>query len=163
MPIGYITRKETFCAAHRLHSPALSIAENIELYQKCNNPNSHGHNYTLFVTLRGEINPLTGMVANIAELKRIIQVHVLDLVDHKNLDLDVEYFRGKASAKDNSDSNNAGGCEDSKATPSIPSTVENLCVFVWSQLQAQVNTDKYSLYKVEIRETDKNSAVYKGE
>ncbi|KAF0506086.1 6-pyruvoyl tetrahydrobiopterin synthase [Gigaspora margarita] len=90
--IAYLRRKETFSAAHRLHSPHLTEEENKELYGKCNNPNGHGHNYTVEITIRGEVDPHTGMVMNLTDLKKCMGVAILDELDHKNLDLDVPYF-----------------------------------------------------------------------
>lgn len=102
-PISYITRTQSFSAAHRLHSPQLSNEENQILYGKCNHPNFHGHNYkgkpenkkyslqkikTTFVveiTLKGEINPITGMVMNLVDLKECIKLAVMDPLDHRNL------------------------------------------------------------------------------
>ncbi|CAF1263545.1 unnamed protein product [Adineta ricciae] len=115
-PKVYLTRRETFSASHRLHSANLSDNENILLYNKCNNPNGHGHNYVLEVTVVGHIDPKTGMVMNISDLKVLIQTHVLDLVDHKHLDLDMDYFR----------------------TKNLVSTTENLAVFIWEQLVLQI-------------------------
>ncbi|KAF7731647.1 hypothetical protein EC973_008817 [Apophysomyces ossiformis] len=103
--ISYITRVESFSAAHRLHSPHLSKEENMLLYGKCNHPNFHGHNYKgtedrrdpvamayvrymtpiVEITLRGRINPLTGMVMNLVDLKECIKLAVMDPLDHKNL------------------------------------------------------------------------------
>lgn len=91
-PIVTLKRVETFSAAHRLHSAALTAQENEEIFQKCNNPAGHGHNYTWEAVLRGPVDPKTGMVYNLADLKREMGI-VLDLVDHKNLDIDVAYFR----------------------------------------------------------------------
>ncbi|KAG0173182.1 hypothetical protein DFQ28_011671 [Apophysomyces sp. BC1034] len=83
--ISYITRVESFSAAHRLHSPRLSKEENLELYGKCNHINFHGHNYKVEITLRGPINPLTGMVMNLVDLKKCIKLAVMDPLDHRNL------------------------------------------------------------------------------
>jgi 6-pyruvoyltetrahydropterin/6-carboxytetrahydropterin synthase len=92
-PVVYLSRIETFSAAHRLHSPFLSIEENEKLYGKCNNPNGHGHNYKVEVIVKGEVNPLTGMVMNLEDLKKCIKIAVMDILDHKNLDHDVPYFK----------------------------------------------------------------------
>ena len=90
-PILDLIRIETFSASHRLHSEVLSPEENKEIFGKCNNSNGHGHNYRWEVTLRGPVDERTGMVYNLTNLKREMAA-VLDLVDHKNLDLDVDYF-----------------------------------------------------------------------
>ncbi|XP_072339185.1 6-pyruvoyl tetrahydrobiopterin synthase isoform X2 [Scyliorhinus torazame] len=87
-----VTRVESFSAAHQLHSNCLNAEENKRIYGKCNNPNGHGHNYKVEVTVRGEVNPLTGMVINITELKEHMQEAIIKPLDHKNLDKDVPYF-----------------------------------------------------------------------
>ena len=148
MPLGpkaYLTRRETFSASHRLHSANLSDNENILLYSKCNNPNGNGHNYVLEVTVVGHIDPKTGMVMNISDLKVLIQTHVLDLVDHKHLDLDMDYFR----------------------TKNLVSTTENLAVFIWEQLALPIErasqNNHVRLYEIKLCETEKNIVVYRGE
>ncbi|GAB6032459.1 hypothetical protein CHUAL_011096 [Chamberlinius hualienensis] len=88
----YITRIESFSASHRLHSTQLSDDENAKLFGKCNNPNGHGHNYSVYVTVKGQADPVTGMVMNITDLKQSI-FKVIDDLDHKNLDKDVPYFK----------------------------------------------------------------------
>ncbi|CAG8584783.1 9389_t:CDS:2, partial [Funneliformis mosseae] len=133
--IVYLSRIETFSAAHRLHSSSLSDKENKEIFGKCNNPNGHGHNYKVEVTVKGEINPITGMVMNLMDLKECIKIAVMDVLDHKNLDLDVPYFKDK------------------------PSTSENLVVFIWHNIR-QVLKDG-ELYEVKLYETEKNLVVYR--
>jgi len=92
-PICYVTRIESFSSAHRLHCQQLGEAENAAMYGPCNNPNGHGHNYKMEVTVKGPIDPVTGMVMNVTDLKKIIHEHVFDLMDHKHLDKDVPIFR----------------------------------------------------------------------
>lgn len=92
-PIGYVTRIETFSSAHRLHCKEMSDKDNASVYGPCNNANGHGHNYKLEVTVKGPIDPVTGMIMNVTDLKKIIHDHVFDVMDHKNLDLDVAIFR----------------------------------------------------------------------
>ncbi|PVU94226.1 hypothetical protein BB561_002724 [Smittium simulii] len=137
MKIAYLTRKEFFSCAHRLNNNILTKEENIQIFGKCNHENGHGHNYSVTVTLRGEIDLITGMVFNLEKLKKILKDQVLDLLDHKNLDKDVSFFETR------------------------PSTVENLAVFIWEQIAESVGRDK--MYKVKVKETFKNSAVYMGE
>lgn len=91
-PVVELTRIEIFSACHRLNSQELSEKLNEETFGKCNNPNGHGHNYRWEVTLRGTVDTVTGMVYNLTHLKKEMAA-VLELVDHKNLDLDVDYFR----------------------------------------------------------------------
>ncbi|KAG2200208.1 hypothetical protein INT47_009846, partial [Mucor saturninus] len=144
-PITLITRTETFSAAHRLNSPHLSVEENKILYGKCNHPHFHGHNYKVEITLRGEVNPLTGMVMNLVDLKECIKLAVMDPLDHRNLDLDVEFFKSK------------------------PSTTENLAVFIWWNFQYHfLSNEKWrsnaaKLYRVKIHETEHNIVEYMGE
>lgn len=89
----YITRKETFSAAHKLTRPDWSLEKNEEVFGKCSNPNWHGHNYQLWVTVKGEINPETGFVTNLAEISLLLKHYVLDKVDHKNLNMDVDFMK----------------------------------------------------------------------
>ncbi|XP_070621683.1 6-pyruvoyl tetrahydrobiopterin synthase-like isoform X2 [Erythrolamprus reginae] len=87
-----VSRCAAFSASHRLHSPLLSDEENLKLFGKCNNPNGHGHNYKVEVTVQGEIDPLTGMVINLTDLKDYMEETIMGPLDHKNLDKDVPYF-----------------------------------------------------------------------
>ena len=135
-PVVYITRKESFSASHRLHSLKLSDEENRSIFGKCNNKNGHGHNYTVKVTIRGPVDPITGMVMNLTDLKKHMG-SVLQPLDHKNLDLDVPFF--------------ADTC----------STAENVAVYIWNNL-TQLLPEGF-LYEVKVNETDKNSARYRGE
>src|SRR4051812_45540195 len=93
MALAYLSRKETFSASHRLHSDSLSPAENKRLFGKCNSENGHGHNYGIEVTVRGELDPETGLVFNLNDLKLAMKDGVLDKFDHKHLNLDVAEFR----------------------------------------------------------------------
>merc|ERR1711887_115528 len=111
-PICYVTRIESFSSSHRLHCNKLGDAENADLYVPCNNYHGHGHNYKMEVTVRGPIDPVTGMVMNVTDLKKIIHEHVFDLMDHKNLDIDVPVFRDTG----------------------LVSTTENLVVVAWRLL-----------------------------
>ncbi|KAI8928777.1 hypothetical protein BC831DRAFT_447364 [Entophlyctis helioformis] len=139
MPCVDITRTVSFSAAHRMHSPALSAEENRAVFGKCNNPNGHGHNYRVQVTVRGEIDPVTGMVLNLTVLKDCMQRGIMDVMDHRNLDLDVPYFQGKVS------------------------TAEVIAVFIWEQMQAYLpKSDNYALYEVRLHETDNNTITYRG-
>ncbi|XP_069785574.1 6-pyruvoyl tetrahydrobiopterin synthase [Narcine bancroftii] len=132
-----VTRVESFCAAHRLHSNLLSAEDNKRIFGKCNNPNGHGHNYKVEVTLRGEVNPVTGMVINITELKEHLQEVIMNQLDHKNLDKDVPYFAN------------------------LVSTTENVAIYIWENLQTRLPPNL--LYEVKVYETDKNIVVYRGE
>lgn len=139
MPLAYLTRREQFNAAHRLYKEGLTDLQNFELYGKCSNPNWHGHNYILLVTVKGEINPETGYVVNLKELSLIIKEEVVDKIDHKNLNLEVDFMKGI-----------------------IPST-ENLAVAVWNQLRPKVERLGINLHCIKIKETENNFAEYYGE
>ncbi len=97
----YITRKEHFNAAHRLFRPEYSDEKNLEVFGKCSNPNWHGHNYELFVTVKGEVNPETGFLINLKELSRIINELVVNKLDHKNVNLEVDFMAGKLASAEN--------------------------------------------------------------
>lgn len=135
--IGYITRVQSFSACHRLHSLHLSDEENKEVYGKCNNPYGHGHNYKVEVTVRGKIDPVTGMVMNLTDLKRCIEEVIMIPLDHKNLDKDVPYFA------------------------TVVSTTENLAVYIWDNMVKALPASL--LHEIRIHETDKNIVIYRGE
>ncbi|CAD7689960.1 unnamed protein product [Nyctereutes procyonoides] len=120
-----------------LVSKSLSNEENLKLFGKCNNPNGHGHNYKVVVTVHGEIDPVTGMVMNLTDLKEYMEEAIMKPLDHKNLDLDVPYFAD------------------------VVSTTENVAVYIWENLQKFLPLGV--LYKVKVYETDNNIVVYKGE
>ena len=140
--IAYLTRKETFSACHRLHSKHLSDLENKTVFDKCNNPNGHGHNYVVEVTMKGKINPRTGMVINISDLKKMMNTAIMEPLDHKNIDKDVSYFSN-----------------------GIVSTVENIAVYVWKNIEQLLSESEFTaaLDNVKIWETEKNIVVYRGE
>ena len=133
----YLTRRETFAAAHRLFKPELSDEENFQLFGKCSNPNWHGHNYTLEVTVLGSLDSNTGFVLDIKKLKEIIIENVISKVDHKNLNIDTEFMKD------------------------IISTSENLTIAIWDQLEKKIPGGK--LYSVKLYETENNYFEYKGE
>jgi 6-pyruvoyltetrahydropterin/6-carboxytetrahydropterin synthase len=93
MPNVTVTRRLMFNAAHRVHNPALSDAENLRLFGKCNNPNWHGHNYTLDVSVRGPIDDTTGFVMDLGVLKQLVEERVVNKVDHRNFNLDVDFMK----------------------------------------------------------------------
>ncbi|KAG5900078.1 hypothetical protein JTB14_016050 [Gonioctena quinquepunctata] len=135
---AYQIRRLQFSACHRLHSPHLTQAENKEIYGKCNHINGHGHNYIVKVTLFGEIHSETGMILNMTELKKYMEKAIMETMDHKNLDKDVEYFSAR------------------------PSTTENLSVFIWEKMK-EVMKNPELLYEVEVHETENNIVKYRGE
>jgi 6-pyruvoyltetrahydropterin/6-carboxytetrahydropterin synthase len=132
-----VTRRMHFNAAHRVHNPALSDAENAQLFGKCNNPNWHGHNYILDVSVKGEISARTGYVVDLARLKDIVNREVVDKVDHRNMNVEVDFMKDK-----------------------IPTT-ENIVVAIWKVLAPAVAPAK--LERLVLHETDNNSAEYRGE
>jgi 6-pyruvoyltetrahydropterin/6-carboxytetrahydropterin synthase len=133
----YLTRRTTFSAAHRLWSEALSEEENYAIYDKCANPNGHGHNYVLEVTVRGEPDPRTGMVMNLTEMKRITDEQVVKWVDHKHLNSDVPWLE------------------------SVIPTAEMLVIAFWKRLER--GFPEGLLYEVRLHETENNLASYRGE
>ena len=137
MPTVYVTRKVHFNAAHRLHNPARSDAWNRETFGKCNNPNWHGHNYVLEVTVAGAPDPDTGYVIDLGVLKGIVEEKIVDKVDHKNLNLEVDFLEGV-----------------------LPST-ENFVVAIWNELDEALPSGR--LHAVRLYETERNVAEYRGE
>ncbi len=131
-----VTRRETFSASHRLHNESWSDEKNNEIFGKCNNPHGHGHNYILEVTVAGEIDPDTGYVIDTKMLKWIIRKYIIEKVDHKHLNFDVDFMQGV-----------------------IP-TAENIAVAFWNQIADKIPTGK--LYSVKLYETENNYFEYKG-
>ena len=97
----YITRKEHFNAAHRLFRADYSDEKNLEIFGKCSNPNWHGHNYELYVTVKGDVDPETGFLINLKELSRIINDLVVVKLDHRNVNLEVDFMAGKLASSEN--------------------------------------------------------------
>jgi len=131
-----VFRKAHFNAAHRLHNPNWSDEKNQEVFGKCNNPNYHGHNYQLEVSVRGEINPETGYVIDMKELKDLIKEHVEDRYDHRNLNLDTEDFQN------------------------LNPTAENISAVIWNRLRAEISSDLQ--LKVRLYETERNFVECEG-
>lgn len=136
MPRVRVTRRVHFSAAHRLHSPQLSDEENRRVFGLCNNPNWHGHNYDLDVTVEGEVNPVTGYVVDLAVLRDVAGEVIRD-ADHRNLNVEVPWLDGV-----------------------IPST-ENLVVALWGQLAPKIPSGK--LVRLVLWETPRNYVEYTGE
>jgi len=137
MPTVYVTRRVHFNAAHRLHNPEKSDAWNREVFGKCNSPNYHGHNYVLKVTVAGEPDPDTGYVIDLGDLKQLLHERVIDKVDHKNLNLEVDFMEGV-----------------------LPST-ENFIVAIWNELEGTLPSGR--LHRLQLYETERNMAEYMGE
>jgi 6-pyruvoyltetrahydropterin/6-carboxytetrahydropterin synthase len=132
-----VTARLSFSAAHRLHNPKYDPEWNRRTYDKCDNPAGHGHNYNVQVSVRGTIDAETGMVIDLKKLKDIIRERVVDRVDHRNLNSDVDFLRG------------------------IIPTAENLVRAFWQQLAPAI--DQGTLHEIVLQETEKNSVVYRGE
>jgi 6-pyruvoyltetrahydropterin/6-carboxytetrahydropterin synthase len=137
MPKVTVTRRMHFNAAHRVHNPALPESENDRLFGRCNNPNWHGHNYVLDVSVAGPVDERTGYVLDLGILKQIVQEHVIDKVDHKNINLEVDFMSGV-----------------------IP-TSENIVVNCWRVLQPCVAPAR--LTRIVLWETPNNYVEYEGE
>lgn len=134
----YLTRRERFSSAHRMYRPEWSDERNFEVFGKCSNPNWHGHNYVVWVTVKGEIKSDTGFVINMNVLKNIIRERVIDKIDHKNLNLDVDFMKNRIA------------------------TTENIAVAIWEQLKDPVEREGAFLHCVRIEETENNTIEYYG-
>ncbi len=134
----FITRRERFNAAHRLFRQDFSDQKNFDVFGKCSNPNWHGHNYTLFVTVKGDVNPDLGFVINLKTLSEIIRERVIDKLDHKNLNLEVDFLKDR-----------------------ILST-ENLAIGIWEQLEPSILALGCLLHCVKVVETENNFVEYFG-
>ncbi len=139
MPEVYLTRKEHFNAAHRLYRADWSDDENERVFGRCANANWHGHNFTLWVTVKGTPNPETGFIINLKDLGALIQQEVIVKLDHKNLNVDVPFMKGI-----------------------LPST-ENLAIEIWKILDPLIQSYHAKLFAVRIFETENNSVEYRGE
>ena len=133
----YLTRKVEFSAAHTLYNPKLSPEENTKLFGKCGNPKGHGHNYVLEITVKGSVDTKTGFFINVDTLKEIIHREVVDLLDHRFLNLEIDYFK-----------------------ENIP-TCENMARWIWDRLERKL--EGCSLYRVKLYETRDNFVEYYGD
>jgi 6-pyruvoyltetrahydropterin/6-carboxytetrahydropterin synthase len=136
MPVARVTRRVHFCAGHRLYNPSLPDDRNRAVYGACSNPNGHGHNYDLEVTVEGEIDQQIGYVMDLRALKTLLGEAVIDDLDHANLNVDVPWLEGV-----------------------IPTT-ENLAVAIWERLEGRI--EGASLVSVRLWETERNSVEYRG-
>ena len=135
----YITRRERFSSAHRLYRADWDDNKNMEIFGPCSNPNWHGHNFELFVTVKGNVDPETGFVLNLKDLSPVIKEKVVNKLDHKNLNLEVDFMKDK-----------------------IPST-EALVLGIWNQLAEPVKKMGAALHCVKVFETENNFVEYFGE
>ena len=132
-----VSRKAHFNAAHRLYRKDWSMEKNDAIFGKCNNPNYHGHNYELIVSVTGEIDQETGFVIDVKILADLIKMHIEDAFDHKNLNLDVPDFEN------------------------LNPTAENICVVIWQKLRTHINVNLD--LEVVLYETPRNFVSYNGE
>jgi len=137
MPRVRVTRRFTFSAAHRLHRADWSEARNWEVFGDCSNPNWHGHNYGLDVTVEGEVDAETGYVFDLKQLKDLVESRIVSDLDHRNLNVEVPWMAG------------------------VNPSTENLVVAIWEQL-APALPAKVSLKRLVLRETSSNSVEYEG-
>jgi 6-pyruvoyltetrahydropterin/6-carboxytetrahydropterin synthase len=138
MAIFYLTRKEHFNAAHKLFNPAWDKDKNEEVFGKCANENWHGHNFELYVTVKGSPDPDTGFIVDAKLLSSIIKVHVVDVLDHKNLNMDVPFMKGKLCS------------------------IENLVYEIWHQLEPHI-PNGVKLHCIKLVETPRIYVEYYGE
>ncbi|MDO9256381.1 MAG: 6-carboxytetrahydropterin synthase [Bacteroidales bacterium] len=134
----YITRRERFNAAHRLFRPEFSDEQNLQVFGKCSNPNWHGHNYTLFVTVKGDVNPDTGFLVNLKDLSAIIDQQVIEKLDHRNINLEVDFMSGKLAS------------------------TENLAIGIWNELSEPIAAMGAALHSIKLYETENNFVEYFG-
>lgn len=130
-----VTRRATFAAAHRLYRPEWDDARNEAVFGQCANPGGHGHNYVVEVTVGGDLDPETGMIVDLKWVKEVVDRFVIDDVDHHNLNTDVEFLRGV-----------------------IP-TAESLARCFWERLAGPIS-ERATLVRVRVQETENNSAAY---
>ena len=135
----YIIRREHFSAAHRLFLPENTDEKNFDIFGKCSNPNWHGHNYILFVTVKGEADPITGLVIHLRHVSKLIDDKILKKVDHKNLNLEVDFLKGK-----------------------VP-TSENVAIGIWNELANDIKKFGGILHCVRLEQSENNIIEYYGE
>ncbi len=134
----YVTRRERFNAAHKLWNPKWDEATNLKKFGKCANPNWHGHNYDLYVTVKGEPQEDTGYCIDLKYLSDVIEERILSKLDHKNLNMDVPFLEGQMTS------------------------CENVAVAIWEQLEEEVNKLGCKMHSVKLYETENNIVEYFG-
>ena len=139
MKYVYVTRRERFNAAHKLFNPNWSKEKNEEVFGKCANENWHGHNYELHVTIKGEPNEDTGYCMDLKDMIDILKEKVIEPLDHKNLNLDVPFMKGKMAS------------------------TEILLIEIWNQIEEPINATGCKLHGIKLYETENNYAEYYGE
>ena len=134
----YISRDAHFCAAHKLYNDKWSKDKNEEVFGACANENWHGHNFDMTITVKGSVDPETGFVMNFKDLKKIVKEEILDKVDHKNLNLDVDFMQGKLAS------------------------TENLAIGIWNELDEDVKSLGAQLHCIKVIESENNFVEYYG-
>ncbi len=134
----YITRRERFSAAHRLYNPEWTEEQNNSFYGGCANPNWHGHNYELWVTVKGEVRKEYGYLVDLKLLGAVIREHVTSRLDHRNINLDVDFMQGKMVS------------------------TENLAIAIWEEIEPHIKALKVELHSIRIQETENNYVEYFG-
>lgn len=134
-----ITRREHFSAAHRLFLPENTDAENFEIFGKCSNPNWHGHNYFLYVSIKGKVDPKTGLIIHLRHVSKLIDEKILKKVDHKNLNIEVDFLAGK-----------------------VP-TSENVAIGIWNELDEDIRKLGGILHCIRLEQSENNIIEYYGE
>ncbi|MCH2231187.1 MAG: 6-carboxytetrahydropterin synthase [Crocinitomicaceae bacterium] len=138
MKTVYITRRETFNAAHKLYREDWTQEKNEEVFGKCSNKNWHGHNFTIYVTVKGVPNPDTGFVINLKDLSQIVKDEVIEPLDHKNLNLDVPFLKGMLAS------------------------TENIVIQIWEIIKEPIEKAGGELAKIKLVETENNFVEYFG-
>ena len=128
----YLTRRERFSAAHRMCRTDWSDEKNAEVYGKCSNPNWHGHNYTLYVTVRGEVNPETGCLIDLKTLGTLIRELIIEKIDHRNINLEVDFMQGMVASS------------------------ENMAAAIWRELETPVAALGATLHRIRLEESENN-------
>jgi 6-pyruvoyltetrahydropterin/6-carboxytetrahydropterin synthase len=134
----YLTRVEHFNAAHKLYNESWDEAQNLEVFGKCANANWHGHNYELHVTIKGTPNPDTGFIFNAKTLSNLIKDVIVERVDHRNLNLDVDFMKGKFTS------------------------AENFAMSIWNELKPHIESNGVQLHKIKLQETPNIYVEYLG-
>ena len=134
----FITRRERFNLAHRLFRPEYSDEKNLQVFGKCSSPNWHGHNYTLYVTIKGEVNPDTGFLINLKDLSSCIEQLIIEKLDHRNINLEVDFMAGKLAS------------------------TENLAIAIWNELNEPIKMMGALLHSIKVCETENNYVEYLG-
>jgi len=134
----YLTRRERFSAAHRLFRKDWSDEKNAEIFGQCSNPNWHGHNYHIYITVKGALNPETGFVVNLKDLSKVIKEVIIEKVDHKNLNVEVDFLKDKIISS------------------------ENIVIEIWNELEQPIENIGATLHKIKLIETENNIIEYYG-